>query len=150
MTSGLNKLKVHGVLPGFGLTFGYTIFYLSLIVLIPLSTIFAKTATLGWGPFWDVVSAPRVVAAFPPESRSDGTPWLSWRRSRRGCTPRRCGAPSVLGCVRDRDPGLTPRAWNGRAFGPEGGPSRASPDDGDSWGICNVGVRVDGFRSLVP
>ncbi len=64
MTGGLNKLKVHGVLPGFGLTFGYTIFYLSLIVLLPLSTIFAKSATLGWGPFWEVVSAPRVVAAF--------------------------------------------------------------------------------------
>ncbi len=57
-------MKVQGVLPGFGLTFGYTIFYLSLIVLLPLSTIFAKTATLGWVPFWETVTAPRVLAAF--------------------------------------------------------------------------------------
>jgi sulfate transport system permease protein len=57
-------MKVRGVLPGFGLTFGYTIFYLSLIVLLPLSTIFAKTATMGWLPFWETVTAPRVLAAF--------------------------------------------------------------------------------------
>lgn len=57
-------MKVRGILPGFGLTFGYTIFYLSLVVLIPLSTIFAKTATMGWGPFWETITTPRVLAAF--------------------------------------------------------------------------------------
>ena len=57
-------MKVRGILPGFGLTFGVTIFYLSLIVLLPLSTIFAKTATMGWGPFWETVTSPRVVASF--------------------------------------------------------------------------------------
>lgn len=57
-------MKVRGVLPGFGLTFGFTIFYLSLIVLIPLSTIFAKSATMGWLPFWETVTSPRVLAAF--------------------------------------------------------------------------------------
>ena len=57
-------MKVRGILPGFGLTLGYTIFYLSLIVLIPLSTIFAKTATMGWGPFWETITSPRVLAAF--------------------------------------------------------------------------------------
>jgi sulfate transport system permease protein len=51
------------VLPGFGLAFGYTIVYLSLIVLIPLSATFLKSATLGWDAFWTTVTAPRVVAS---------------------------------------------------------------------------------------
>ena len=57
-------LKSAGVLPGFGLSLGYTIFYLSLIVLIPLSTLFAKSVTLGPAAFWDAVTTPRVLAAF--------------------------------------------------------------------------------------
>jgi sulfate transport system permease protein len=52
------------VLPGFGLTMGYTIAYLSLIALIPLSTILLKTTGLGWERFWQVVLSPRVVAAY--------------------------------------------------------------------------------------
>jgi sulfate/thiosulfate transport system permease protein len=52
------------VVPGFGLTMGYTIVYLSLIALIPLSTILLTTAGMGWHQFWHVVSAPRVIAAF--------------------------------------------------------------------------------------
>jgi sulfate transport system permease protein len=51
------------VLPGFGLALGYTVLYLSLIVLIPLSAAFFKSATLGWEAFWAVVTAPRVLAA---------------------------------------------------------------------------------------
>jgi len=51
------------VLPGFGLAFGYTVLYLSLIVLIPLSATFFKTFTLTWAAFWDTVTAPRVVAS---------------------------------------------------------------------------------------
>ena len=51
------------VLPGFGLAFGYTILYLSLIVLIPLSATFFKTFTLTWGAFWGTVTAPRVLAS---------------------------------------------------------------------------------------
>ena len=51
------------VLPGFGLALGYTILYLSLVVLIPLAAIFLKTAELGWDRFVQVVSTPRVVAA---------------------------------------------------------------------------------------
>ncbi len=51
------------VLPGFGLTLGYTLLYLSLIVLLPLAATFVKTAELGWSPFWQVVSAPRTLAA---------------------------------------------------------------------------------------
>jgi sulfate/thiosulfate transport system permease protein len=51
------------VLPGFGLTLGYTMVYLSLIVLIPLSAVFIRSLGLGWGHFWDVVTAPRVLAS---------------------------------------------------------------------------------------
>ena len=57
-------LKPHNVLPGFGLALGFTLFYLSLIVLIPLSAAFIKTATLTWEQFWTTVSAPRVVASY--------------------------------------------------------------------------------------
>jgi sulfate transport system permease protein len=51
------------VLPGFGLTLGYTIVYLSLIVLIPLSATFLRAAGLGWERFWAVVTTPRVLAS---------------------------------------------------------------------------------------
>src|SRR5262245_36357087 len=51
------------VLPGFGLSMGYTVLYLSLIVLIPLSATFFKSAALGWDAFWGTISAPRVVAS---------------------------------------------------------------------------------------
>jgi sulfate/thiosulfate transport system permease protein len=43
------------VLPGFGLTMGYTLAYLSLIALIPLSSILLKTEGMGWVRFWHVV-----------------------------------------------------------------------------------------------
>jgi sulfate transport system permease protein len=52
------------VLPGFPLALGFTVAYLSLIVLIPLSAVFIKTASLTFAQFWDVISAPRVVASF--------------------------------------------------------------------------------------
>jgi len=52
------------VLPGFNLTLGYTLFYLSIIVLIPLSAVFFKTASLGLAQFWDVVTTPRVLASY--------------------------------------------------------------------------------------
>ena len=57
-------LKQPSVIPGFGLTLGYTVFYLSLIVLVPLSALFIKSATLGWADFWRIVSDPRVVASY--------------------------------------------------------------------------------------
>lgn len=56
--------RKHRVLPGFGLTLGFTLFYLSVIVLIPLSTLFIKTASLSWGEFWNVIGSARVLAAF--------------------------------------------------------------------------------------
>jgi sulfate transport system permease protein len=52
------------VLPGFNLTLGYTLLYLSLIVLIPLSALVLKTFTLTWDQFWAAVSSPRVVASY--------------------------------------------------------------------------------------
>ena len=52
------------VLPGFGLTLGYTLFYLSVIVLIPLSALIFKTFELSWEQFWVAVSSPRVVASY--------------------------------------------------------------------------------------
>jgi sulfate/thiosulfate transport system permease protein len=52
------------VLPGFNLTLGYTLLYLSLIVLIPLSALVFKTFTLSWDAFWAAVSSPRVMASY--------------------------------------------------------------------------------------
>ena len=56
--------KRHSVLPGFGLTMGVTLAYLSLIVLIPLSTLVFKSSTLGPAAFWAAVTSPRVVASY--------------------------------------------------------------------------------------
>lgn len=57
-------LKKYSVLPGFRLTLGYTLFYLGLIVLIPLSAVFIKAFGLEWQAFWDTVTAPRVLASY--------------------------------------------------------------------------------------
>lgn len=57
-------LKKRSVLPGFGLTLGFTLLYLCLIVLIPLSALFLKTATMGWERFWETVTDPRVMASY--------------------------------------------------------------------------------------
>jgi sulfate/thiosulfate transport system permease protein len=56
--------KTRRALPGFGLALGFTLLYLSLIVLIPLSTIFLKTATLSWSEFWSTVASSRTLAAY--------------------------------------------------------------------------------------
>ena len=52
------------VLPGFGLTMGITVLYLSLIVLIPLATLPARTMTMSWAQFRDTITDPRVVASY--------------------------------------------------------------------------------------
>jgi sulfate transport system permease protein len=57
-------LKQRSILPGFGLTLGVTIFYLGLIVLIPLSATFLKASSLTWAQFWHIVSSPRAVASY--------------------------------------------------------------------------------------
>jgi sulfate transport system permease protein len=57
-------LKRHTVLPGFDLALGITLLYLSLVVLVPLSAAFLRTATMSWPQFWDAVASPRVVASY--------------------------------------------------------------------------------------
>jgi len=61
MTIALQRRRV---LPGFGLSLGFTLLYLSLIVLLPLSTLALKTASMGWAPFWATVTSPRVLASY--------------------------------------------------------------------------------------
>jgi sulfate transport system permease protein len=61
MTIGAQRRRV---LPGFGLSLGFTLLYLSLIVLVPLSTLALKTASMGWAPFWATVTSPRVLASY--------------------------------------------------------------------------------------
>ena len=55
--------RTSSVIPGFGLTLGYTLVYLSLLVLIPLGALFLKTTELTWDQFVAIISAPRVLAA---------------------------------------------------------------------------------------
>ena len=56
--------RQNNVLPGFGQTLGFTLFYLSIIVLIPLSALVFRTAGLTWGEFISTVTAPRVLASY--------------------------------------------------------------------------------------
>jgi len=56
--------RQHSVLPGFRVTLGFTLLYLFLIVLIPLSTLPIRTAAMGWSAFWQTVTDPRVVASY--------------------------------------------------------------------------------------
>jgi sulfate/thiosulfate transport system permease protein len=56
--------KAASVLPGFGLSLGITCTYLSLMVLLPLATVFARTAELSGDQFWSTVTDPRVVASY--------------------------------------------------------------------------------------
>lgn len=57
-------IRRHSVLPGFGLATGFTVLYVSLLVLIPLSTLFLKSATLGWSGFFAAVTTPRAIASY--------------------------------------------------------------------------------------
>lgn len=59
-----STFRQHSVLPGFNLTLGYTLLYLSLIVLVPLSALFIKSAGMGLEQFWQTVSNPRVLASY--------------------------------------------------------------------------------------
>ncbi|WP_028216774.1 sulfate ABC transporter permease subunit CysT [Paraburkholderia oxyphila] len=58
------RLQRPGALPGFGVTLGITVAYLSLVVLIPLAATFLKTATLDWAQFVRAVASPRVLASY--------------------------------------------------------------------------------------
>ena len=58
------QFKQRSVLPGFGLTMGFTLLYLSLLVRIPLAGLFLKSATISWAEFWAAVTDARVVASY--------------------------------------------------------------------------------------
>ncbi|MEH7180381.1 sulfate ABC transporter permease subunit CysT [Neobacillus vireti] len=60
----MNKRKRHRVLPGFGLSMGYTLVYLSLIILIPIAVLFLKASTISFAEFWETVTDDRVVASY--------------------------------------------------------------------------------------
>lgn len=55
--------KKKRLLPGFGLSLGITVFYLTVIVLIPLSMIFLKTSSMSFAAFWETITSPRTLAA---------------------------------------------------------------------------------------
>lgn len=59
----LGKWKRPSVLPGFGLTLGYVLFYLGIIVLLPLAALIVRPAELGLSGFWETVTTPRVLAS---------------------------------------------------------------------------------------
>jgi len=58
------EFRRHSILPGFGLAMGFTVFYLSLIVLIPLGAAFLNTFTMGWAHFWETVTGARALASY--------------------------------------------------------------------------------------
>ncbi|WP_027389506.1 sulfate ABC transporter permease subunit CysT [Chrysiogenes arsenatis] len=58
------QLRQHSVLPGFSLTLGVTLVYLTALVLVPLGGLILFTTQLSWGEFWSTISDPRVVASY--------------------------------------------------------------------------------------
>ena len=66
--------KKKSILPGFGISLGYTIFYLSIIVLIPIAGLFVKSSALSFQEFWDIITEPRVIASY---KLSFGTSFLA-------------------------------------------------------------------------
>ena len=58
------RFKKHNVIPGFGITFGYTVGYLCLLVLIPLGALFLKSASLSPHEIWATIASPRVLASY--------------------------------------------------------------------------------------
>ena len=66
--------KKKSVIPGFGITLGFTVLYLSLLVIIPLTALVFKTSTLSWEAFWAAVTTSRVLAAY---KLSFGTAFLA-------------------------------------------------------------------------
>ena len=56
--------KKKSILPGFVISLGYTVFYLSIIVIIPIAGLFIKTSSLSFAEFWSVITEPRVIASY--------------------------------------------------------------------------------------
>ncbi|MCM3760178.1 sulfate ABC transporter permease subunit CysT [Alkalihalobacillus oceani] len=59
-----HRWKAHSIIPGFGLSLGFTMMYVGLLVLLPLAMVFINTSTMGWQQFWATVTEPRVVASY--------------------------------------------------------------------------------------
>lgn len=57
------KIKQHSVIPGFGITMGFSLLYLSLLVLIPVSMVFLNSAGMGWNYFWETIASERVLSS---------------------------------------------------------------------------------------
>lgn len=64
MNDNQSKSKQRNILPGFGISLGYTVFYLGLIVLLPLAALLMKAGTLDTAEFLKAVSSPRVIASY--------------------------------------------------------------------------------------
>ena len=60
----MSRAPRRGVLPGFGLSTGFTVLYLSLVVLVPLSTLAVKSSALTWAQAWAIVASPRAIASY--------------------------------------------------------------------------------------
>ena len=105
-------LKQHSVLPGFGLTLGYTLLYLSLIVLIPLSALFCAFGVDAVGAFWHTVTEPRVLASY-----------------------RLTFGASLIGAVAQRRASAS--SWPGAGAVPVSGP----PSCSTRWSICRSPCR---------
>lgn len=60
----IKVLKKKSVIPGFGLTLGFTLTYMGLIILLPLAATFVKSAELSWAEFWSAVTSDRVIGSY--------------------------------------------------------------------------------------
>ncbi len=67
------------VLPGFGLSLGFTLAYVSLIVLIPLSAVFIKSLGIGWDGLWEILTSERILKSLQLSFSAALTPlWSTW------------------------------------------------------------------------
>ncbi|MER1999111.1 MAG: sulfate ABC transporter permease subunit CysT [Lysinibacillus sp.] len=60
----MKKLRSYSIIPGFSMSLGYTMLYLSILVLLPITMVFWNTLSLSWAEFWEIVTHPRVVASY--------------------------------------------------------------------------------------
>jgi sulfate/thiosulfate transport system permease protein len=74
LISSIHRKKQKSVIPGFGITMGFSMLYISLLILLPISTIFLKTSTMGFQSFWKAVFTERVLASL---KLSFGTSFLA-------------------------------------------------------------------------
>src|SRR5438105_8512107 len=63
MAVGLKNRTQRSVLPGFGMTLGFTSLYVSLLVVIPLAGLFFKSATMSWGSIYKAISDPDLISS---------------------------------------------------------------------------------------